>query len=47
MEKNHFPEPNLAYVGFSSSESNVQGHVLNTDGDALRQLQIPAERKKN
>jgi hypothetical protein len=36
----------LAYVGFSSSDSTVQGHVLNTDGDALRQLQIPAERKK-
>jgi len=35
-----------AYVGFSSSDSNVQGHVLNTGGDALRQLQIPADRKK-
>jgi hypothetical protein len=33
LSQNHFPKS--AYVDFSSSDFNVQGHILSTGGDAL------------
>jgi hypothetical protein len=34
LDQNHFAEPNQ-HVDFSSSNFNVQGHILSTAGDAL------------
>ncbi len=34
QEQNYFPELNRQFLLFSS-DFNVQGHILSTDGDAL------------
>jgi hypothetical protein len=38
LSEDHFPEPNrhIFFGDFSSSNFNVQDHILSTAGDALR-----------
>jgi len=38
QEKNHFPEPNQHVFDFSSPDFNVEGHIVSSGGDALRNL---------
>jgi len=40
LKKNHFLEPHLAFLDFSSSNFYMQGHILSTGGDALIMLQF-------